>query len=189
MQADDPFSWTKRLKKSIRNPLKYDIPLGLCATLYLHMTSFHFKASEYYHRHKGADWYLALSIIAVAATITAIIFGNVLLAIIIVLGAFSLAMYASRPPEENDVEISETFVTVGKYRFSYSNMESFWIEHSEKPRLLIKTNRIVMPHLIIPLDTLSDGEKNEIREFLKTKLREEEQSEPLFEQIMEYVGF
>lgn len=153
------------------------------------MTSFHFRTVEYYHRHKGADWYWTVGIIAVASAITAFIFGNILFAILIVIGALSLTMYASRPPAEHDVEISDAFITVGKYRFSYSNLESFWLDHSENPRLLVRTNRIIMPHLIIPADSLTEDEKNQIREFLKTKLPEEEQHEPLLEQVMEYIGF
>ena len=117
------------------------------------------------------------------------ILNNVLLAVLIILGAFSLSMYASRQPHEHDIEIGNAGVTVGKYRFSYSNLVSFWIEHYEHPRLLIKTNRLIMPHIIIPIDTLDASEKDEIREFLKTKIAEEEQTEPLLEQIMEYIGF
>lgn len=153
------------------------------------MTSFRFQASEYYHRHKGADWYWTVGIIAVGAAVAAFIFGNILFAILIVLGTLSLLMYSSRVPHDHDVEISEMFVTVGKYRFAYSNLQSFWIEHGTHPRLLIKTNRAIMPHLIIPLDKLTDDEQDAVRDFLKSKLPEEEQSEPLLEQIMEYLGF
>lgn len=153
------------------------------------MTSFRFQAVEYYHSHKGADWYWTVGIIAVASSIAAFIFGNILFAILIVLGTLSLLMYASRPPHEHDIEISEMFVTVGKYRFAYSRLQSFWIEHGTHPHLLIKTNRIIMPHLIIPLDSLTEDEQDDVREFLKTKLPEEEQTEPLLEQIMEYIGF
>lgn len=153
------------------------------------MNSFRFRVPEYHHQHKASDWYWAVGIIAVSAAATAVILNNILLAVLIILGAFSLSMYASREPQEQDIEISDAGVTVGKFRFSYSNLKSFWIEHHEQARLLIKTNRTIMPHLVILVDSLDENERNEIRQFLATKLIEEEQHEPLLEQIMEYIGF
>lgn len=153
------------------------------------MTSFRFVAPEYHYRHKTADWYWAVGIITVSAAATAIIFNNILFAVLIVLAGFSLAMYASRAPKERDIEISDAGVKVGEYRFSYSNLQSFWLEHNEMPRLLLKTNRLVIPHVIIPVDTLNEDEKEDVRNFLKTKIVEEEQHEPFFEQVMEFIGF
>ncbi len=153
------------------------------------MNSYRFRTHEYYHRPKGADWYWVVGIIAVSAAATAVILNNVLLAVLIVIGTFSLTMYAARKPHEHDIEISDGGVTVDKYRFSYTNLVSFWIEHFENPRLLIKTNRIVMPHIIIPVANLNEEEKDELRHFLATKIPEEEQTEPLLEQVMEYLGF
>ncbi len=153
------------------------------------MNSFRFTTPEYYHRHKTADWFWAVGIIAVSGAATAVIFNNILLAVLIVLGAFSLSMYAARQPEENDIEVSNAGITVGKFRFSFSSLESFWIEESTHPRLLVKTSRVVMPHIIIPIDSLSETEKEELREFLKSKIPEVEQTEPLLEQVMEYIGF
>ncbi|KKW40533.1 MAG: hypothetical protein UY91_C0041G0006 [Parcubacteria group bacterium GW2011_GWB1_55_9] len=40
------------------------------------------KGREYDHNPKSADWYWALGIIAVAATVAAILFGNYLLAVL-----------------------------------------------------------------------------------------------------------
>lgn len=153
------------------------------------MNSFQFRTHEYYHRHKNTDWYWIVGIIAVAAAATSVILGNILLAVLIVIGTFCLTLYAARPPHEHDVVISDAGITVDKYRYSYNIMQSYWIEHFENGRLLIKTNRYVMPHIIIPVANLSDEEKNELRQFLSTKIPEVEQTEPLLEQVMEYLGF
>lgn len=156
------------------------------------MAPFRFSTFEYYHRHKAADWYWTVGIIAVSLAIVSLIFANVLLALLIILAAFTLMMYAARPPREHDVEITEAGVTVGKYRYSYGNLQSFWLEHTEHvtaPSLLIRTNRTVMPHLLIPVADMPEDEKEQIRIFLRTKIAEVEQHEPLLEQIMEYIGF
>jgi len=153
------------------------------------MTSFHFRAAEYHHRQKSTDWYWTVSIIAVATAATAIIFSNILLAILIILATFSLLTYAARLPEDRDIQISDAGITIGKYLFSYANLESFWIEHDEYPRMLIKTKRFFMPHIIIPVTSLDEDGRDELREFLRTKIFEQEQSEPLLELIMERLGF
>lgn len=153
------------------------------------MTSFRFRAPEFHYKHKATDWYWAVGIVTIAAAATAIISNNLLFGILIIIAGFSLVLHASRVPEEHDIEINDAGITIGKYHFTYGNLESFWIEHHENGRLLIRTKRLVMPHLIVPLDSLVDEEKEEIRDFLRTKLTELEQHEPLLEMIMEYIGF
>ncbi len=153
------------------------------------MTSFRFTAPEYHYKHKATDWYWAVGIVTLAAAATAIIFNNILFSILIVLGGFTLIMHAARRPVDHEIDINDAGITIGKYHFTYGNLESFWIEHTEHARMLVKTKRLIMPHLIVPVDFLSGDEKEEVREFLKTKLAEEEQHEPLLEMIMEYIGF
>ncbi len=153
------------------------------------MNLYHFRAPQYHYKHKSSDWYWVVGIVAISAAVTAIIFNNILFAILIVLAAFSLTVHAAKKPEEHDVEISDAGITIGKYHFSYSTLKSFWIEHNAQPRMLIQTSRTFMSHIIVPVDQLSEEEKAELREFLKTKLPEVEQTEPLFELLMEYLGF
>ncbi len=153
------------------------------------MTSFRFRALEFHYKHKATDWYWAVAIITVAAAATAILFNNVLFGILLVIAGFALVMHASRVPLEHDVEINDAGITIGKYHFTYGNLESFWIEHDENGRMLVRTKRLIMPHLVVPLDSLVEEEKEEIRDFLRTKLAETEQHEPLLEMIMEYIGF
>lgn len=153
------------------------------------MTSFRFRALEFHYKHKATDWYWAVAIITVAAAATAILFNNVLFGILLVIAGFALVMHASRVPLEHDIEINDAGITIGKYHFTYGNLESFWIEHDENGRMLVRTKRLIMPHLVVPLDSLVEEEKEEIRDFLRTKLAETEQHEPLLEMIMEYIGF
>jgi hypothetical protein len=153
------------------------------------MTSFRFRAPEFHYKHKTTDWYWAVGIITIAAAATAIIFSNILFGILIIIAGFTLIMHASRIPAEHDIEINDAGITIGNFHFTYGNLESFWIEHHENGRMLIRTKRLIMPHLVVPLDSLSEDEKEDMRDFLRTKLAEIEQQEPLFELIMEYIGF
>lgn len=148
---------------------------------------FSWQAPEYNHRPKTADWYWAVGIIALSAAVTAIIFDNVLFAILIIIGAFALSLHAAKKPEIMDIEINDRGLRMSRYYFPFSNLESFWVEEEHgMPRIIFKSKRILMPHIVIPLDGI-DG--NELRLFLKNHLPEEEQTEPLFELILEYLGF
>ena len=56
------------------------------------------RAFEHEHIHKSSDWFWALGIIAIAGAVTAIIFNNILFAIIILVGAFTLSVHAVKKP-------------------------------------------------------------------------------------------
>lgn len=145
------------------------------------------QAPEYYHRDKSADWYWAVGIIALSAAGTAIILDNVIFGLVIIIATFSLMMYASRRPATIDIEINERGVKTGKMYYPYSNLESFWVEENHSyPKILLKSKNVIVPHIVIHIE---DEDPNEIRDFLREHLTEEEQSESLIHAIMEYLGF
>lgn len=142
---------------------------------------------EYNHEKKSADWYWAVGIVAVSGAAASIFLGNVLLGILIVIGAFSLMLLASRPPEIIGIKIDESGITVGKYRHPFANLESFWInEHTDPPRLLITAKKTFAPHIIVLVKDVSvEGLRSRLRE----RVKEEEQHESLIQLIMENLGF
>ena len=56
------------------------------------------EGREYDHNPKSADWYWALGIIAVAATVASVLFGNYLLAVLVIVAAIALALHAAKRP-------------------------------------------------------------------------------------------
>jgi|TARA_Y100000310_G_scaffold342803_1_gene447527 hypothetical protein len=148
----------------------------------------HWKAFEYEHKEKSPDWFWALGIIAVAVAVTAIILNNVLLAILVLVGAFTLALYAAKKPDEASFELNDRGVVINKRMYPYQTLESFCVldEEDESPKLLIKSKKILMPHIVIPI---SNVHPTEVHSHLITYLEEEEQDEPFSHKIMEYLGF
>ena len=144
-------------------------------------------ALEYEHKEKASDWFWALGIIAVAATLTAIIYGNYIFAILIVIGSLTLALFSVRQPEIIHFEITKNGFAVNKKIYPYNNLKSFWIDETgEKPQLLLLSNRMVLPLLSIPLDGASD---ERIRLALLKFIKEEELKEPPTHRILEHFGF
>jgi hypothetical protein len=147
------------------------------------------ETAEYEHREKSSDWFWALWIIAIAGTATAIILGNVLFAILILIGAFTLSLHAVKRPRIVQFEINERGVRIGKTLYPYSTLRSFWIEDTgdeTSHKILIKSKKILATHIVIPIEHISPSE---VRDLLIEYLDEEEDSESLAQKIVEYFGF
>jgi hypothetical protein len=144
-------------------------------------------ATEYEHNHKEPDWFWALWIVAAAGSIAAFIFGNVLFAFLILLSAFSVAVHANKKPQPILFEINERGVRSGGTLYLYENLEAFCIEtESSKKKLLLQSTRLFMPLLVIPL---GDTNPENVKELLKTFLKEETLHEPIAQKIFENFGF
>ncbi len=144
-------------------------------------------APEYSHREKTADWFWAVGIISISLAGAAIIFNNVLLAIFILLGAFTLSLYAHREPSLVEYELNEKGIVSGNTLYTYSSLQSFWVETRHgQPKLFIQSKRPMVPFITI---LLGDINPNIVDEYLTRYIREEEYVEPLSHKLLEYLGF
>lgn len=148
--------------------------------------------TEYRHTPKGSDWYAAVGVIAVCFAITAFIFGQILFGILIMVAAGTLMLYALRAPQGVEVGMDDDGIAIGDQFFSYTDLESFWIDkehdHIEAPLLLLKSNQLLTPLITVWIDDdVVDVE--EVREHLEQFLEEEELEEPITQHLMELLGF
>lgn len=147
------------------------------------------QAHEYEYVEKDANWFWAVGIITVAGAIVSFIVGNFLFGIVILLAGFSLSMHAARKPDLVNFEINPKGVMIDDLMYPYTNLESFWVDdmRSEHPKIIIKSEKVFMPHIIIPYPEGEDPE--ELHEYLGYYIEEEEMYEPLSHKVMEYLGF
>ena len=114
------------------------------------------KGREYDHNPKSTDWYWALGIIAVAGTIAAVLFGNYLLALLVVTGAAALALHAAKQPPVHRFRLVEQGIVIGDELHPFERMISFSVLEDVAgelpPMISIKTESWLSPHLIIPLE-------------------------------------
>ncbi|MFQ5661924.1 MAG: hypothetical protein ACE5F2_01590 [Candidatus Paceibacteria bacterium] len=152
-------------------------------------TQLQWQALEHEHIHKSSDWFWALGIIAIAGAVTAIIFNNILFAIVILVGAFTLGVHAVKRPNLVSFQISDRGIIIDNTLHPYSSLESFWVEDESvqtSPKLLIKSKKLLASHIVIPIEHVSP---DDVRGFLLEYLTEEEDSESLAQKIMEFFGF
>ncbi len=151
------------------------------------MKEFSWHTHEYVHREKTQDWFWVLGIVAAGAAITSIIFGNVLFAIVIVIGAFVLALFAARPPNVISVEINAKGVRVEKTLYPFRSLKSFWIDedHHDGARLILVSQKMIMPYVTVPV---AHEEIDALRDFLETNLKSEPFEESPFQIILDRLG-
>jgi len=155
------------------------------------MKNFSWQALEYPYKKKSADWYWTVGIISVALIVTSIIFGNVLFGVVIGLGVFTLTMFASRKPDLITVDVSDKGIIVNKTLYPYAGLESFFIdlENHNGPKLIIKSKKVVIPLITIPLATEDAENTEELHSFLSTHLKEEVFEPGLIQTIFDRLGF
>jgi hypothetical protein len=138
-------------------------------------------------RPHTVDWYWGLGILSLIGAAASIFFGNILLALIIALGAGSIALLVVRGPREHLVKIDDRGLLIDGSRYKFSSIASFWVEHdTDMPRLFLTMRGMLMPHYSLHLDSEETGD--EVRAHLKRYIDEEEQGPHIGEYIAEMFG-
>lgn len=141
------------------------------------------------HRERSVDWYWGLGLGAVAAIGISLFFGNILLALIIVLGIGSIAVLVARGPREHWVRIDSRGVSLDGTLYRFSSIQSFWIQAENEvheARMLVTTNGIFSPQLVIPLGHMTRAQN--VRAFMRRHAQEVEQEAHLGEHLAELFG-
>ena len=114
------------------------------------------EGREYDHNPKSADWYWALGIVAVAGVVAAILFGNYLLALLLIVAAAAITLHTVKQPPIHQFRLVENGLLIGDDLHLFDEMISFSVLEDIRgelpPVLSIKTENWHSPHLLIPLD-------------------------------------
>lgn len=143
------------------------------------------------HRDRTNDWYWGLGVGALVCAGVSLFFGNVLFAMIIVIGVGSIGILIARGPREHWVRIDGRGVSLDGTLYRWASIQSFWVHpgygRSDRgPRLLLATTGIFAPQIVIPLDNATRAQN--VRTFLNRFTTEEEQEPHLGENLAELFG-
>ncbi len=148
---------------------------------------FSWSTQTHEHREHSTDWYWTFIVGALALAGFAVFLGNILFAIIVVMGIGSILFLAARGPREHVIRIDERGVSVDGTRYPFNAIHSFWIERGvETPRLFITMNGVLSPHLSIPLSNKEEALK--VQQLLSRVLTEEEQGPHFGENLARLIG-
>lgn len=147
------------------------------------------RAHEYVHFEKSQDWYWILGLVAVAGAVAAILFNNVLFALLILIAAFVVALFAGRKPDIVSFSLTQRGVRINDTLYPFSNLKSFGIvERSSNhiPKLILEPKGHLAMHIYIPLENV---DVDHVHDFLLDFVFEDEHEEPLIHHFMEWLGF
>ena len=146
------------------------------------------EAPEHHHVEKGNDWFFALIIVIVALVITAILFNNVLFALLVGVAGGVLGVAAARKPRIIPFSVSVRGVKIEDILHPFPSLAAYHIDEEDPrgPHLLLRSEQLLLPLIVIPIpeDYIDD-----IEEILKEKLPEEEIEEPFLAKVLELFGF
>lgn len=144
------------------------------------------SAPEYAFREKSTDWFWALGIAAVSIAVISILLHNILFAVFVLVGAATVALHALKEPRTVAFVINDRGVTIGKTLYPYATLESFGIDENGTPKLFLKSKKITMPFVVLPL---TEELVEDVRDYLLDYLEEAEHEETFSDKLMEFLGF
>lgn len=144
------------------------------------------RVDTHQYQEFSNDWYWGLGIAAAASAGVSIYFGNALFAIIILLALGSLGALIARGPREHEVQITSRGVYLDGTLYRWNSVESFWVVESRDPHLLITTQGILHPQLIIPIGDTTRARN--VREYLRRIVKEEEQEPHMGHHVAQMLG-
>jgi hypothetical protein len=156
------------------------------------MEKLQWSALEYEEKERSHDWFWALGIIVVTSSIAAIIYGNYFFAVLLILSGVLLGFFAIKKPDVVFYELNEKGLQAKNRLYPYDNIKSFWVQRTDeelkhRPTLFIKSQRVFMPVISIPIDMSLAAQIRSM--MLQKNVTEEEMKEHVSEKIMDSLGF
>ncbi len=144
------------------------------------------SAPEYEKRNRGSDWFWALGVIIITATVAAAMFGNYFFAGLIAIAGGILYIFEIKQPEIVNFEINSTGIKVREQTYPFKGIVSFWIDPNHRHTLFIKSQRLFLPILTIPIHPDDAEDIHAI--FVGQNIPKEEMREHISEKILETFG-
>jgi hypothetical protein len=145
-------------------------------------------APEHEHKVRSQDWFVAMGIIVISLAVVALILGNVILAILIIIAAASLTLFINKEPNMLHLSVDELGVVKEHIQYPFSTLDSFWIDedHPHK-KMILKSKKVFMPLIIIPIG--DDVDTDRLYNIMSRHIEEEYHPLPFVEVLLEYLGF
>ena len=143
---------------------------------------------EHPYTEKTNDWYASVILISGALIAVEFLINNFLLITLTIIATATFILLAARKPEMMHVEIGSQGIRAGNILYSYHSLDAFAVvEYHHETRLLLESNKHIMPLIVIPVP--EDVDLEELHTVLGQYLEEKELHESLAHLLLEKLGF
>src|SRR3989339_113120 len=144
-------------------------------------------ALEYEEKERSTDWYWALGVIVITSSIASIIYNNYFFAALLLISGILLGFFAIKKPDIISYELNTDGLKIRNQLYPYKNIKSFYVQSGEKPILFIRSERVFMPVIEIPIENNLTSSIHSI--MISKNVVEEEMKEHPSLKIMNSLGF
>ena|SRR3989344_9280896 len=145
---------------------------------------FDWVVNEYEKHDRSKRWYVLMAVVGAALLLYAVISGNYLFALIVVLFGIILFLQDMLQPAEVSFAITEAGIVVGNKFYPFKEITNYWMIYNppEVKNIYFSTNNILKHRLQI---SLLDNDPRPIRDFLNQFLVEDldQEEEPLSDRL------
>ena len=137
------------------------------------------EVPEYPQYERSFRWYIIAGILGITLLIYAVVTGNFLFSIIIVLGVSMSILTSSKKSKMVTFELEKDGARINNIFYEWSRFQSYWVvEHTDGIYLGLDLKNILMIDIYVPVKKYS---LKEIKDFLKNylKINPERKEEPL----------
>ena len=145
------------------------------------------EAYESLHGERSIDWFWGVGLTGIIVGVVAILIGNILLAILAIVGTATVVIVALKHPDKYYYALTPRGVIEAETLYLWSELDVFWVQESDPPLLLIKSRRDTLPLLDLPLPETVDTKV--IHDFMYQYIDDEPLRLGTLQQIMNRLGF
>lgn len=129
------------------------------------------ETPEYHAQPKTALWYAVFGVVLALLIFSAVLTRSFLSGVVFVLIGVLILLYSERPPRIIRFALTRETLAINDRLYPFSALDAFNIVDSPTgPLLLIRSRRLVMPLLHVPL---ADQDRDAVRAILRPHLRED----------------
>ncbi len=133
---------------------------------------------EFEPRERSKRWWLIASLVTLTMLVYAVLTGNFLFALILLMGTILFINENKRQPRQLDCKLTSLGLVVGKKFWRWSELDEFWIAYHppEIANLYVLPKSVLDPRLSIPLQKTNPlTVRQELKKFLKEDITKEDE--------------
>lgn len=135
---------------------------------------------------KSSNWYWTVGILSLGSAVAALIAGNFLFSVVLLLSGFTVSLVGSRRPAMHTFRITDRGVHVSTQIFPWANIQKFAIKEEEPRKLLFELKEGLVRIMTIPL---MDTDRTLVRtEFKNRNVEEVERLDSLASHLADWMG-